>query len=166
MKDLTDMLTKQLELQVEHMGGSPQELRGDERADFIRTMVLALEDELHEAMAETKWKPWTTDRGSIQIDPYNKEMVDAWHFFMNLLLVGNPNLSCAQIARNFTRGYFEKNEVNAQRQIDGYTGDKCPACQRETEAAQIITTDPGTHLIYLKCPCGNSYTIPEKDLQA
>lgn len=161
---LEKMLEKQLELQIEHMGGDPRELRGTERADFIRTMTLALEDELHEAMAETKWKPWTTDRGSVDIEPFNKEMVDAWHFFMNLLLVGNPTKSCEEIAIDFVDGYFKKNEVNAQRQIDGYTGDKCPQCHRETEEAQVVTVDPATNTVYLKCSCGTSYTTTQKDI--
>lgn len=162
---LEKMLEKQLELQIEHMGGDPRDLRGAERADFIRVHVLSCEDELHEAMAETKWKPWIKPekQGYIEQDPFNKEMIDAWHFFMNLLLVGNPDKSCAEIAQNFVRGYFEKNAVNAQRQVDGYTGDKCPNCHREVEEAQVVTVDPATKITYLKCPCGTPYTI-QKDL--
>jgi len=128
----TLMLEMQLELQKKHMkDGDPRLLSGDERADFMRWNAFALEDEIHEAMQEVGWKPWATNR-DINQELFLKEMVDAFHFFMNMLLCGMGHLQPAGIADAFTIAYIEKNAVNAQRQQEGYTGQaKCPFCKRE-----------------------------------
>jgi len=158
------MLAKQLELQTQKMkDGDPRNLRGEARADFIRWNAYALEDEIHEATAEVKWKPWAKDPGQLpDIMAADQELVDAFHFFMNLLLVGNPGLPPEDLADLFFDLYMEKNAVNAKRQDDGYTGDKCPVCKREVEAATKLGDDPATHTTYYKCPCGNRYHI-QKD---
>ena len=127
------MLQMQLDLQKNHMGANPQTLTGDAMADFMRWNAFALEDEIHEAMAEVDWKPWAKPAiRSVREDKFLKEMVDAWHFFMNMLLCGLPD-SPAVIADKFTKAYIAKNAVNAQRQADGYDGisTKCPECKRE-----------------------------------
>lgn len=126
------MLEMQLELQKSHMkDGNPQYLTGDDMADFMRWNAFALEDEIHEAMAEVGWKPWAKNR-AINEDAFLKEMVDAFHFFMNMLLCGLNTDSPEVIADKFTRAYITKNAVNAQRQADGYTGlDKCGECHRD-----------------------------------
>lgn len=149
---LTEMLRAQLELQRQSFDVDPTTLEGEERAEFIRWNVLALEDELHEALNEVGWKPWASDR-SIDRDLFLKEMVDAWHFFMNLLLVGSstePDL----LAEIFTSMYQEKRQVNADRQAAGYTGtDKCPQCGRDRATTQIVIyAEPRPY-----CPCGYVY---------
>ncbi len=129
---LAAMLEMQLDLQREHMGGDPRELTGDAMAVFMTWNSFALEDELHEAMGELGWKPWATSR-HIAREAFMKEMVDAFHFFMNMLLCANPGTSPEDIAKEFFRLYQAKNAVNAQRQADGYDGvsTKCPQCKRE-----------------------------------
>lgn len=127
------MLQMQLELQKGHMkDGNPQTLTGDRMADFMRWNAWACEDEIHEAMAEVDWKPWTKNPvRTINEEAFLKEMVDAFHFFMNLLLCALPD-SPEVIADKFTRAYLTKNAINAQRQAEGYTGkNKCPGCHRD-----------------------------------
>lgn len=135
---LTQMIRMQLELQAgSYEEGDPRRMSGEELADFITWNGWAMEDELHEATAEFKWKPWlTTGRGDwIDRDAFVKELIDAWHFFMNLLLAaagsyedaegkGRPMLEPDEIAAEFFARYVAKNAVNAKRQADGYDGTK------------------------------------------
>jgi len=135
---LSLMLKMQLELQKSHMkDGNPQLLAGDDMATFMTWNAFALTDEIHEAMAEVGWKPWATNRG-IAEEAFMKEMVDAFHFFMNMLLCALPD-SPEVIADKFTRAYLLKNAVNAQRQVEGYDGisTKCTICKRELSEADV-----------------------------
>lgn len=123
----------QLRLQQQHMkDGDPRHLTGDAMADFMRWNAWACEDELHEAMAEVGWKPWATSR-HLNKDAFFKEMVDGFHFFMNMLLCAGQGMTPEQIADKFTELYIAKNAENARRQVEGYDGvkDKCPVCHRE-----------------------------------
>lgn len=126
------MMEMQLELQKEHMkDGNPQLLTGDDMATFMTWNFAACVKELSEAMDEVGWKPWGTGR-SINEELFLREMVDAFHFFMNLLLCALPD-SPSEIVNKFTKAYLVKNRVNAQRQVEGYDGmkEKCPICHRE-----------------------------------
>lgn len=118
--DLQKMLDAQEALQRDSFKLLPTQLAGDERADFALWNAYALIDEIGEAMDELRWKPWlTSGRGSwVDRDAFVGELVDAFHFMMNLLLTAN----CT--AAEFEARYFAKREVNAKRQRDGYTGEK------------------------------------------
>lgn len=157
MSDLAEMLAAQLKLQKEHMkDGNPQTLTGDEMADFMRWNAFALEDEIHEAMAEVGWKPWATHRGIAEA-AFLKEMVDGWHFFMNMLLCALPD-SPEVIAEKFMAAYYEKNQINAQRQLEGYTGtDKCRNCGREFEETQVPYQTRGMRFCNPTCAGENEY---------
>lgn len=113
---LTEMLELQEQLQRRHLDGiMPYRLTGETRANYIRTSMLALEDELHEALRETAWKPWSNaPKGEINRTAYLDELVDAIHFFMNLMLVADIN------ADEFFNAYLRKNNVNHGRIDDGY----------------------------------------------
>lgn len=126
----------QLALQIDAYGADPRELMEGDRIEFIRWNVLALEDELHEALAETGWKPWATSR-HINTDKFHGELVDAFHFFMNLCLVSG--LTAEQLLDR----YAEKRAINAKRQARGYDGvdGKCPKCRRALD-------DPGVTCKY------------------
>lgn len=124
---LSQMFTRQLELQRQSFGVSPSELDGDERADYLRSMGFALIDEVFEAMAEVSWKPWANDRGAvINRDAYVTELVDVWFFTMNLLHV----VGCTP--EEFFNKYTDKAEKNRRRQEAGYTSrsNKCGVCYR------------------------------------
>ena len=133
---LSMMLEMQRELQLKMPPPNrvPADLRGDDRATFMVWNAYALFDEVHEALDEMGWKPWATSR-HLNAEPMLKEMVDAFHFFMNMLLVigGEMGWSIEQLADEFTKRYIAKNAVNAERQKEGYDGvsSKCPKCHRE-----------------------------------
>ena len=152
------MLGMQLELQQQHMkDGDPQTLTGDEMAEFMTWNFAACVKELSEATDEVGWKPWTHGPNNRYINQpqFNKEMVDAFHFFMNMLLVANPGKTPAQIADEFCRAYLAKNAINAQRQAEKYDGvtTKCPNCKRElSEVDQLqITTMKIGSTMYTFC---------------
>ena len=138
----TLMLNMQLELQKQHMkDGDPRFIAGDEMADFMRWNAFALTDEIHEAMQEVGWKPWAKTR-HLAIEPFFGEMVDAFHFFMNMLLcAAGPGVTPQEIADRFTKAYLEKNAENIRRQVEGYDGkkEKCPKCGRELVNRNPIT---------------------------
>ena len=127
-------LQRELQLKMPPPNRVPADLRGDERATFMVWNAYALTDEVHEAVAEMGWKPWATSR-HLNGAPMLKEMVDAWHFFMNMLLVigGEMGWTIEELADEFTKAYLKKNQVNAERQEQGYDGvsTKCPNCKRE-----------------------------------
>lgn len=105
--------------------------QGPELADRIIWNVLALQDELHEFLAECQWKPWAVDRGGVARDRAVGELVDAAHFLANLAtFLGVTD-------EEWEARYQEKQARNAARQAapGGYTGnDKCPECKRELDA--------------------------------
>lgn len=107
------------------LGNDISDMDPRERMDYIRTQVLGLLDEAHEVLGETGWKPWAKSN-HINTEAFHSEMVDVWHFFLNLMLVSGMT------ADDLYKGYMHKQEVNRQRQHDGYDGvtTKCPDCKR------------------------------------
>lgn len=117
MDRLEEMLKLQDELQERYTGTSPIDLVGEGRKDYVRTMVLACTDELHEALREVPWKPWSGntlwDKDS-EIN-FKLELVDAFHFFMNLMLVSGMT------ADELFTEYLRKNGINHGRIDGGYS---------------------------------------------
>jgi hypothetical protein len=135
----TDLLAAQLELQRESFDLDPATLEDEARAEFIRWNVLALEDELHEALQEVRWKPWAVRQGEwVDRDAYVGELVDALHFLLNLFLTAD--VSVGEVERR----YLAKREVNAERQqaADGYdsvsTKDEAGRAEDEPHQQAII----------------------------
>lgn len=127
--NLAEAFEAQHQAQITAYKKDPAKLEGDELMEFIRWNVLALEDELHEAMGETGWKPWATS-SHINREAFHGEMVDAFHFFMNLCLASG--LSSARLFELYT----EKLKKNIARQEAAYTGlEKCPKCKRALDDA-------------------------------
>lgn len=133
---LLDMLKRQDSLQCDTYGHDLLAMPIELRVGYIRVNVLALESELHEALGETGWKPWTTKK-FINTEAYVGELVDAWHFLMNMFLA--TGLDPDDIAKMLYEGYIAKNKKNAQRQEDGYDGvsTKCPRCKRALDDAAV-----------------------------
>jgi hypothetical protein len=100
----------------------------EQRIENIRLNVLALTSELHELLNETGWKPWATSR-HINYDRARAELIDAWHFMMNLML------HLRMTSGDLYVGYKTKHLENVRRQNDGYDGvaGKCPACHRDLQ---------------------------------
>lgn len=129
---LATMLRQQYELQCQAYGMNVLALDPDDRVAFIKDMILATTDELHEALNEVAWKPWSSRHGEVNDEAFFGELIDVVHFVMNLLLVAHPGLEPEALADFIASAYARKREVNIQRQKDGYdsiTG-KCPGCRR------------------------------------
>lgn len=125
MDNLAQMFYDQREMQIASFGLDPAEATLEERVEYIRWNVLALEDELHEMLRETSWKPWASATFIHRDEAFN-EMVDAWHFFMNIMwaITGIGTFGEAQVLADiFTERYQEKRLRNVQRQLEGYTGE-------------------------------------------
>jgi dimeric dUTPase (all-alpha-NTP-PPase superfamily) len=133
---MQQMLDMQRDLQLRINAGHTIEAHTpEEKMEAFRTNVLACTDELHEALDETGWKPWATSN-HLNRDAFHSEMVDAWHFFMNLMLHGEMSMD------DLYRGYMAKNAVNHRRQIDGYDGvkGKCQTCHRDLADRGVTCT--------------------------
>jgi hypothetical protein len=166
MTDMADMLVAQLKLQRESFGKDPTRMLPEERMEFLRWNVLALIDELMEMLQETGWKPWASSN-HVDHAAAMKEMVDAWHFFMNIMLTvsgvdvastSDGQMDMEALAQWFADRYMEKRNVNADRQAEGYTGlDKCPICKRDRKTTSRFDpiTDSSDAVEY--CPCGYVY---------
>lgn len=128
-------LEAQLALQTNSFGKDPRILNNDEKLEWVRWNVLALEDELHELLAETGWKPWASSR-HVNREAYIGELVDAFHFMMNLMLI----VDCD--ADEFLNRYFEKRKINIKRQAEGYDGvsTKCSECHRALDDKSVTCT--------------------------
>lgn len=126
MSALVQMFNAQRDLQIKAYGKDPSTIVDpEEQVQFIKDMVLAASDELHEFLGEIGWKPWATSR-HINTEDAKGELVDLWHFFMNLMLaIGMTPLDLFE-------GYMEKRGRNIKRQADGYDGvaGKCQSCGR------------------------------------
>jgi dimeric dUTPase (all-alpha-NTP-PPase superfamily) len=118
------MMATQAEFQ-QKINGYPLSQQDDEtRIKNFKVSMLALTDELHEALHEMGWKEWATSR-HFNGERVKSELIDAWHFFMNLCL------HAGMTPDELFRGYQEKQIVNRQRQYQGYDGvsTKCPRCK-------------------------------------
>lgn len=135
---LDEWLRLQNELQRETYGTDVARLDTEQRIEFISWNVLALTDELHEALAETGWKPWATSR-HINEEAFKDELVDAFHFMGNLILASGMH------SDELMSRYRKKRRRNEQRQEDGYDGvtTKCPVCKRALDDPAVSCTyDP------------------------
>lgn len=95
------------------------------RIDEFKDMVMALQDELHEALGEIGWKNWSTSR-HFNVEAVQGELVDAFCFLMSLMLLAGLD------APTLYAKYQAKMRINHKRQEDGYDGisTKCPSCRR------------------------------------
>ena len=91
------------------------------RAAFLRDHFVYCSQELQEMLYEIPffkhWKDYSKMTNEEIEEAYvaaKKEMVDAWHFFMNLAL------GLGMDADELTNGYFDKHKENLRRQETGY----------------------------------------------
>lgn len=157
---MTDRLEKmfelQRELQIKAYGKDPGEIDNNTEAiQFIKDMHIALTDELHEALGEVGWKPWATSK-HVREDAFRSELVDAWHFFMNLCLVVGMG------PEELYTGYLKKRLKNIKRQQDGYDGvsTKCMQCGRALDDT-FVNCDPSRgYCEQVAQAFADSYTMP------
>jgi hypothetical protein len=124
------MLQRQDDLQAFLLANRVQELEPGKLAEFIRSTVLALEDEAHEVLNETHWKPWSVrpdgDPVVISRERFIGELADVYIFFMNLMLCGDVTTT------ELAEAVEKKQEKNLKRWLNGYNAQttKCPKCKR------------------------------------
>jgi dimeric dUTPase (all-alpha-NTP-PPase superfamily) len=124
---LDDLLEHQRLLQL-GFGNDLTVMPLDARCEFIKDMVLAATDELHELLNEIHWKPWSSADPFINLDYYRGELVDVLHFVLNLALAAGLT------GEEIERAYIAKAGVNRKRQAAGYTNDgKCEVCGRAAD---------------------------------
>jgi dimeric dUTPase (all-alpha-NTP-PPase superfamily) len=147
---LDQMLSMQRELQQKINGYDIGYQTYATRVSNIMLNVLGATDELHELLNETGWKPWAKS-SFINTEAAQRELVDAWHFLMNLML------HLGMTGDDLYRMYREKNAVNHRRQDEGYDGvsGKCANCHRDlAEVALREVHAQSSPRIDFHCVCG------------
>lgn len=128
-----------------------------ERIAFIKEMYTAALQELGEALNEVSWKPWANAE-FINDAQLVAELVDAWHFIMNMVFAAWPGTTPDDAATLFHAAYMKKIAVNHSRQDAGYDGisAKCPSCRRALDdATKFVMYDAGADEYVTSCICGN-----------
>lgn len=118
------MFDKQRAFQTS-LGTNLDNLSIQERVAYIKEHSIHLSQEINESLYELPFfKPWkdytgmTVGEQELAMDKARKELIDAWHFFMNMALaMGFSPLS-------FYLEYMSKHKENYKRQEEGYTHDK------------------------------------------
>lgn len=147
MDRLSEIFTRQAQLQELINGYKLNSQSNETRIANIKENVLACTDELHEALNEVGWKAWAESR-HINEENLKHEIIDAFHFLLNLALHAGMD------SHQFFAMFVEKNQKNYARQSIGYDGrkEKCPHCSRALDDVGIIE---GRILDELVFTCGH-----------
>ena len=126
-------LSQQNSLQRDTYGIDYSKMNDEARIRNFKDMKLALEAELQEALDEMGWKPWATSR-HFKKKAVQGELIDAYHFLMNLMLIAGMNDEMVD------EMYMAKRDKNMDRQAEGYDGvsGKCQGCKRALDDAHTI----------------------------
>lgn len=124
MTQLETMLSTQFNFQ-QRLGSLNCDMTVEERVAFIKENTIHLSQEINEMLYELPFfKPWKDYSGmgeeamNIAMAKARMECIDAWHFFMNIML------GLGFTADEFYEMYMAKNKENHRRQDEGYTADK------------------------------------------
>lgn len=131
----------QKELQTRFNDGRTlDEFSEEEHIAELMPNAFSMFAEMFEAFKEVGWKPWATSR-HFNREAFHSEMVDAFHFFMNMMLHGDMT------PRDLFEGYVKKNLKNHERIDEGYDGvtGKCPVCKRDFKD-DGVECSPGVHV--------------------
>lgn len=115
------MMTMQHDFQNK-VGFNFEKMGIKEKSQYIKEMMLWVDDEMKEALHELpfakgwskKYDLWSDEKIEEQMDKFRKEMVDSFHFFMNILIASDMD------AEKLFNEYLEKNKINIERQNNGY----------------------------------------------
>ena len=118
---LETMMTMQHKFQNK-VGFNFENMDLKERSQYIKEMMLWVDDEMKEALHELpfakgwskKYDSWDDEKLAVQMDKFRKEMVDSFHFFMNILIAADMS------AEMLFKEYLDKNKINIDRQENGY----------------------------------------------
>ena len=81
--------------------------------ELIKNQILALYDEVGEALREVPWKPWKLNQ-KFNVKKFRIELIDIFHFLINLFLLSGMN------SRQVINLFKNKNKINIRRQKNGY----------------------------------------------
>jgi len=81
--------------------------------ELIKNQILALYDEVGEALREVPWKPWKLNQ-KFNVKKFRIELIDIFHFLINLFLLSGMN------SRQVINLFKNKNKINVNRQQNGY----------------------------------------------
>lgn len=120
---LNHMLQKQREFQT-RLDPNFDAMSVKDRVAFIKEHSIHLNQEVNEMLYELPYfKPWKDYSALTDADEQRMlqkakmELIDAWHFFMNMAL------GLGMSAEEFYVMYLAKNSENHRRQDAGYTAD-------------------------------------------
>jgi dimeric dUTPase (all-alpha-NTP-PPase superfamily) len=82
--------------------------------DTFKEYLMALIGELTEVLQELNWKPWKKTRKQVDLEKFHTEIVDCWHFLLELSIIAGLDSS------KIYNLYLNKNQVNLSRQSSGY----------------------------------------------
>lgn len=123
MCNLDTMLQMQRKFQ-ERLGADFESMSTQDRVAFIKEYSIHLNQEINEMLYELPYfKPWKDYSGLTKADEQmmfekaKMELIDAWHFFMNMML------GLGMTADEMYTMYIAKNRENHRRQDAGYTAD-------------------------------------------
>ncbi len=101
-------------LQREAYGFDASRLGVRGQATSVKENVLPLVDEAMEVLHEVSWKYWAHDEPFVNRDQVLAECVDLAHFLGNILVAIGVNDA------EWEAAYRGKQEINRQRQLEGY----------------------------------------------
>jgi len=81
--------------------------------ELIKNQILALYDEIGEALNEVPWKPWKINQ-EFNVSKFRMELIDVFHFLINLFLLSGIQ------AQDVFKLFVSKNKINVRRQRNGY----------------------------------------------
>ena len=83
---------------------------------YIRLMFIGIITEACEAIEQVDWKPWKKNTGinPIASENFKEEIVDIWHFLINMTLASGMD------AKELMERFNTKNKINIKRQEDKY----------------------------------------------
>ena len=111
--DLADIFAKQLELNQKINPQFTEDLKDPElRKRLFFQFELAMRQESAEAIDSLSWKWWK--KMDDNWDNVKIELVDILHFWVSMCM------AAGMTAQDVTDLYFKKNELNHQRQEQGY----------------------------------------------
>lgn len=120
---IVDPLEHMLEMQKEFQDRVDPRYDSDlkERAAFLRDHFVFCDQELQEMLYEVPffkhWKSYSNMTDEEIVEAFSKakdELIDAWHFFMNL------SIGLGMDAEEFYQRYLDKHKENIRRQDEGY----------------------------------------------
>jgi NTP pyrophosphatase (non-canonical NTP hydrolase) len=112
MVDLLDSrdTLKHQEEYTKHFYYDVDKLNLSERKEITKNQILGMIGELVEFQEAVKILPWKAGQESLDYNNIKEELIDVYHFFMNLC-----NLWGIRDEETLKKIYFQKNELNYKR---------------------------------------------------